>query len=369
MQKTIEQRVEQFTQFYKKENKEHLLGFFLGSEYPLFRYEASQTLPEDRPLTPDDFPVEAYVADSNLLFEGHEACGGDFIWAANAFWGIPWLEAALGCPLKASHSSGSIHSEPPGAGAPGADSSGTVLPDMVIPEFDEQNRWIKKTGEFLDALASASKGRYPLAQYPLATTRMRGVADLLSALYGGEQFVFKLMEAPEQMHRVCEELTRFYIEYGKYQLERIPDFHGGIGSFYYSAWAPAGTVWHQEDSVMLLSPDLYREFILPCDRKIFEAFSGNIMHFHSVGGYIPVEEVLELGPTAVEYHIDAGGPSAEELYDTHMKILKKAPLIIWGEMSKADLDWIFDKLPAEGVAVNTVVASSEEAHDIWERYK
>ena len=350
--KTIEQRVEQFRRFYKKENEEHLLGFFLGSEYPLFRYEATQRLPEDRPLSPDDFPVEAYVKDSDRLFEGHEACGGDFIWAANAFWGIPWLEAALGCPLKASHSSGSIHSETPGSRLP------------AVPDFSEENPWIKKTGEFLDSLAAASRGRYPLA-----TTRMRGVADLLSALYGGEQFVFKLMEAPELMHRVCGELTRFYIEYGEYQLARIPEFHGGVGSFYYSAWAPAGTVWHQEDSVMLLSPDLYREFILPCDRKIFEAFSGNIMHFHSIGGYIPVEEVLELGPTAVEYHIDAGGPSAEELYNTHMKILEKSPLIIWGALNEADLDWIFTKLPAEGVAVNTVVTSPEEAHDIWKRYK
>jgi hypothetical protein len=120
---------------------------------------------------------------------------------------------------------------------------------------------------------------------------------------------------------------------------------------------------------MLLSPDLYREFILPYDRKIFNAFEGNIVHFHSVGGYIPVDEVLELGPTAVEYHIDSGGPSAEELYPIHTKILEKSPLIIWGDMSEDDLDWIFSHLPSEGVAINAVVSTTEEAHALWDRYK
>ena len=38
------------------------------------------------------------------------------------------------------------------------------------------------------------------------------------------------------------------------QIERIPDFHGGVGSFYYNAWAPKGTIWHQEDAAALLSP-------------------------------------------------------------------------------------------------------------------
>ena len=79
----------------------------------LRRYRASASLPSDRPLTPEDFAVEPYLDDCDRLFELHEACGGDFIWSASAFWGIPWLEAALGCPILADHSTGSIHAQRP----------------------------------------------------------------------------------------------------------------------------------------------------------------------------------------------------------------------------------------------------------------
>ena len=87
--KSIEERVALFRQYYAKENERPLLGFFCGSEYPLHRYPASRSLPEDRPLTPDDFLIEPYLDDCDALFEHHEACGGDFIWAGSAFWGIP----------------------------------------------------------------------------------------------------------------------------------------------------------------------------------------------------------------------------------------------------------------------------------------
>jgi hypothetical protein len=96
-------------------NDRPLFGFYVRSEYRLFRYPATRSLPDDRPLTPDDFDVAPYLDDCDQLFAEHEACGGDFIWSASAYWGIPWLEAALGCPIIADHNTGSIRSETPAA--------------------------------------------------------------------------------------------------------------------------------------------------------------------------------------------------------------------------------------------------------------
>jgi len=349
---TTKDRVRDSQLYYQRRNERPLLGFFLGSEYPLHRYEGAKALPDDRPLTPDDVAVEPYLDDCDRLFEGHEECGGDFVWSACAFWGIPWIEAALGCPIRADHATGSAYAEPP------ADFDG---PDS-IPDFDADAPWNAKTVEFITKMSERSAGRFPLA-----TTRMRGVTDLLSALYGGEQFLFKMMEQPDEVKAVCAKLTDFFIAYGRLQLDHIPDFHGGMGSFYYSLWAPPGTVWHQEDAAALLSPDLYDEFIRPCDERMVQAFPHVIMHLHSTG-YIPLDAYLDMGFAAIELHIDEGGRSAEELYETHMKILDRSPLLIWGDMTDADMDWIFTKLPAQGLAVNKVVRSAEEAQSLWERY-
>ena len=73
--------------------------------------------------------------------------------------------------------------------------------------------------------------------------------------------------------------------------------------------------------------------------------------------------------TAMELHIDEGGPSAEELYETHKKILVQKPLLIWGDIPEADLDWIFSKLTAQGLAVNTVVESPQQAHELYKKYR
>ncbi len=349
---SIEERVGLFKQYYAFANKRPLLGFFVGSEYPLHRYTASQNLPEDRSLAVEDFDVEPYLDDCDRLFVEHEECGGDFIWSASAFWGIPWLEAIIGCGIIADNQSGSIHSEKP-SGFGGADD---------IPSFDPDSPWAAKAVEFIKAMAQRSDGRWPIG-----TTRMRGISDLLSAMYGGQDFLFAMMEKPDEVKAVCEKLAEIWIRFGKLQLEHIPLYHGGVGSFYYNMWAPCGTVWHQEDAAALLSPDLYDQFIRPYDEQTVEAFDGCIMHQHPTG-FVPTEFYLEMNFTALELHIDKGGPSAEKLYQTHQKILKKTPLLIWGDILGKDLDWIFDKLPAKGLAVMTVVDGPQQAGQIWNRY-
>lgn len=349
---SIQERVENFKLFYKKENSRPLFGFFYGSEYPLHRYNTAKSLPENKELTPEDFSVDTYLDDCERLFQEHEVCGGDFIWSASAFWGIPWIEAALGCSIYADHTTGSIHSEVP----EGFDDAKSVS------VFDKNSPWIVKTKEFIDKMAKRSSGRWPIG-----TTRMRGISDLLSALYGGENFVYKMIEEPEEIQRVCEKLTDFWIQYGKFQLESIPLFYKGVGSFYYNMWAPNGTVWHQEDAAALLSPSLYDEYIRPCDEKIVKAFKGCIMHQHSTG-FVPADAYIKMGMTALELHIDEGGSSAQELYQQHINILDKKPLLIWGDISEKDLDWIFTKLPHKGLAINTVVHSAEKAKMLWGKY-
>ena len=197
---TIDERVERFRKFYKKENSRALFGFFSGSEYPLFRYNAAKKLPENIALTPDDFIVEEYLDDFDRLFNEHEMCGGDFIWSGSAFWGIPWLEAALGCPIFANHQTGSIYSNPI------IDEKET----FYVPNFDENSPWIVKTKEFLKKMAERSSGKWPIG-----TTRMRGITDILAAIYGGERFLDELMFGSEEICMHIDRITDFWIKYGK----------------------------------------------------------------------------------------------------------------------------------------------------------
>jgi hypothetical protein len=351
--KSIEERVALWKKYYSKGNEKPLLGFFAGSEYPVHRYKAAKNIPIGVELQPDHFDVDQYLDDFDTLFQIHEECGGDFIWSASAFWGIPWLEAIIGCPILLSdYSSGSIHAKMP-SNFTGAEN---------IPDFSVDNPWVKKSIEFLEKSSQRSNGRWPIG-----TTRMRGISDLLSTLFGAEELIMKMMCEPHEIHSIAKKLTYSFIEFGKIQLDHIPLFHGGVGSFYYNCWAPEGTLWHQEDATALLSPELFNEFIRPYDEEIISAFKGCIMHQHSTG-YVPTQEYLEMDFLALELHIDEGGPTAKDLFEKHTLILDKKPLIIWGDIPQKDMDWIFSKLSPEGLAVITVVESPEDARIIWNRY-
>ncbi|MCK5644004.1 MAG: hypothetical protein KAJ19_24615, partial [Gammaproteobacteria bacterium] len=283
-------------------------------------------------------------------YELHENAGGDLIWSSCPFWGIPWVEAALGCRVIADHQTGSTRSEPP------AD----FAKNPAIPEFSMDNVWVAKMLEFIPALVNRSGGRYPVG-----ATLMRGISDLLSALYGSEQFILAMFEKPDDVRDVAHQLTDFWISFGRCLLEHLPDFHGGSGSFFYSMWFEKKTIWTQEDASALLSPDLYEQFIHPCVCRISEAFDNTVIHLHP-SKFMPIDYLLSSKIGVIELHIDKGGPTAEQLYETHVKVLSQKPLIIWGDLSEKDLGFILKSLPCKGLAVNMAVSSQAQAESMWE---
>ncbi|HEY2014434.1 MAG TPA: hypothetical protein VGH38_13080 [Bryobacteraceae bacterium] len=345
------ERLDRFAHWLQRRNERPLLGFTLGSYYPLHRYpNGTQWIPEG-PVHPDDIHVVDYLEDSDKLFELHEAAGGDFVWSAAPFWGVPWVEASLGCGVLADHTVGSMRATPP----PG------FAQNPVVPEFSETNCWVAKLLEFIPALLEHSAGRYPVG-----TTLMRGVADLLSALYGGENFVLRMVDEPDEVHAVIKALTRYWIAFGRCMLDRLPLFHGGTGSFLLSLWCPGKMIWTQEDALALLSPALYEKFIYPADLEIACAFERTAMHLHPTR-FIPIRHLMAARTDIIELHVDHDGPRAAALEPYYRAVLSGKPLLIWGDLTEADLDFVLTQLPHQGLAVNTLVSSVEEAQQIWDR--
>ena len=350
---SIEERVEGFKRFFAMTNSEGpLVGFFRDTYYPLKRYRTESFLPEGEILSAD-LDVEPFIPEYERLFQLHDETAGDFIWSAAAFWGIPWMEALAGCGVITDHTTGSSRSKVP------ADFQGP----KDVPEFDPKDPWVQKALEFLKHLARVSRGRFPLA-----TTLMRGISDLLAALYGSPDFLYSLMDRPDEQKRVVQKLTALWIAFARSQLGMIPDFHGGTGSFYYGVWLPGKGVWLQEDSSALMSPELFGSFVAPAIHKMAGSFDTSVIHLHP-SIYIPVEFLVEAPLSAVELHIDFGGPRAEELLPYYRKILDHKPLIIWGDLSFEDLDFIAAKLDRQALALLPVVASIEQAEGIWGRFK
>ena len=348
---SMEHRVDNFRRLYARENERPLIGFSAISEYPLIRYPAAKDLPEDRALRPDDFDPVLYARDNLRMFELHEEHGGDFIFSAGPFQGIPWIEAFAGMDIFAHHASGTIF----------ARRSKHWELEMGLEPFSEKNEWAALARSMIENDVKTAGGRYPLG-----TTRMRGISDVLFALRGDE-FIFDLIDSPEESDAVCSAIADIIIGFGHMQLSCIPDFHGGLGSFFYNAWAPGGTVWLQEDAVALLSPKFYRYNIEKHLARIVAAFPHCVIHQHPVG-FLPWDSYIDAGMLALELHIDEGGPSAFDLHETHSGILARKPLIVWGEFRLDQLEDMFGRLPPGGLAVSCIVGDRGQSSEIWKRF-
>ena len=351
MQIPLSQRIDRLTRWLQRQNERPLVGFTLGSYYPLHRYRRGARRIPNGAVDPEDIQVDDYLDETDELFQNHAAAGGDLIWSAAPFWGLPWVEASLGCGVVADHAVGSTRAMPPLG----------FTENTVVPEFSETNPWVSKMLEFVPALAERSGGRYPVG-----VTLMRGVSDLLAALYGGQNFVLRMCDEPEEVHAVVEGLTRYWIAFGRCLLERLPLYHGGTGSFLFSLWCPGKAIWTQEDAVALLSPSLYEKFIYPADCEIARAFERTAMHLHPTR-FIPVRQLMGTKTDVIELHIDHDGPRAEALEAHYRAILAGKPLLIWGDVTDADLEFVLTRLPHRGLAVNIVVPSVEAARQTWDR--
>jgi hypothetical protein len=305
----------------------------------------------DGEVNPEQIVVRDFLDETDELYRLHEKAGGDLIWSAAPFLGLPWLEAALGCGVVADRQTGSTRSRPPRFFAA----------DPRVPEFSQKNPWVAKMLEFIPELAARGAGRYPIG-----VTLMRGISDLLSAVYGGADFVLRMYDEPDEVVAIVNKLTEFWIAFGRCLLERLPLFHSGTGCYLYCLWCPGKTIWLQEDAVALLSPVLYERFIYPSDCRIAKAFEHVAIHLHP-SRFIPTRYLVASPLDVIELHIDHDGPRAEALAGHYRSVLAVKPLLIWGDVTEADLEFILTGLPQQGLAVNLVVSSPEEAQMFWDQ--
>ena len=232
--------------------------------------------------------------------------------------GLCWTEAILGCPVRVV------------TGGPWAEpffEEGTDL-ERLTPDRE----WLDKLDDFVDFLAVRAGGRYPVGQ-PL----MRGPVDMMASALGHERMCLTFLESPEWADAFLEVCADVFIETARRRLSHTPRFEEGYISGY-GIWAPGSVVRTQVDNATLLSPGVYRERVLPHDRRVIEAFDYPLIHLHSGCLHI-VDDLLQVEALkAIQVSIDyPGGPLASDVLPVLNKILQGKPLIVTGPVTESEL--------------------------------
>ena len=125
--------------------------------------------------------------------------------------------------------------------------------------------------EILKYFADRTKGEIPIRigdiQNPL------GVAEML---WETEDFYTSLYEAPEQVHKLLDMITEVVIEYASSMLEIGEQM---VPIAWPLVWAPKGKgIYLADDTMSMLSPDMYEEFGVFYNNRISDAFGGIMFH-------------------------------------------------------------------------------------------
>jgi hypothetical protein len=309
-----------------------LLGVAVNITFPSITFTHRPV--EEGRITPDMIDPAQFLSDWDASYRHTERRGEDLFMAACPFAGIPWMEAIAGCQVRASLTSGSIWAEHP-------DPSWGALLKM---DFDPRDPWLLKLIECAGVLRQHAAGRYPICG-PI----LRGVSDMLAALLGTQRMVFEFYDHPDQMRQLIARCTDIWHGVGQALVEAMGRFHGGMCAGRRRVWTPGTCMLYQDDAVSLLSPRFYQEYLVPAAQAILACYDRTMIHVHSGTLPIMLDGLLALDSLdAVEVLLDPTGKRLPELLESLRRILKHKALLICGEMSLAEMQWLMRVLPPAG---------------------
>jgi hypothetical protein len=285
-------------------------------------------------VQPSDIHPEMFLPHVEDWHQQESRLISDVIQPYTPAFGMPWVEAISGCSVAAHP--GSLWAEP----------FLKDYSDRPTFEFDSQNPWLLKLKEFTQVIVEFSSGRFPVA-----LPQMRGPLDTLAALREPHQICLDLIDNPEGVYQILGELTELWIGVADSVLEVIEPFWGGYSSRM-KMWAPGKAITPQNDISTLISPQMYNQYVLPWDRKIFDHFPYHSFHMHSTEHH-HIDALAGIDNlTAIQLTLEqeVGGPPLEIMLPAVERILAKKPLLLVPlDIPTAEL--CIQTLPPEGLCV------------------
>lgn len=115
---------------------------------------------------------------------------------------------------------------------------------------------------------------------PIGFTDCQGPMATALQVIGYDNFCYWIQDDPDRIHKLMHKVTEALIEWVKFQKARAGQPLTG-GSYPLSIKLPEGYggVWLSDDDSVIMSGDVYREFVKPYNEMLLAAFGGGCIHY------------------------------------------------------------------------------------------
>jgi len=193
-------------------------------------------------------------------------------------------------------------------------------PETLPPlRFDENNPWWKTSERIIRACVEMSSGKY-LVGCPDLVENM----DALASLRGSQTLCLDLLERPEWVEQKIAELNEvWFAAYQRiYDLIKLEDGSSAFGAFY--IWGPGKVAKVQCDASAMISPQMYRRFVVPSLTAQCAWLDHSLYHLDGTQAIAHLDALLEIEPLdAIEWTPQAGIETGghPRWYDLYRRIL------------------------------------------------
>ncbi len=134
---------------------------------------------------------------------------------------------------------------------------------------------------------------------PVGITDFQGPLTTANQLMGYDKLIYLMFDHPDMMHRLMDVVTESLIRWVKKQKEVIGEPQNWCISDQQVYTGPQAGIWFSDDDAVLMSPETYREFVVPYNSRILTEFGGGCVHYcgnatHHADSFLAMEGLKAL---------------------------------------------------------------------------
>jgi 5-methyltetrahydrofolate--homocysteine methyltransferase len=152
--------------------------------------------------------------------------------------------------------------------------------------YDPDNFYWRFTQAAIAGTFDQARGKL-LIQFP---DLIEGL-DTLAAMRGTQQLLMDLVERPEWVQACLRQITDLYFHYYDLLYDLIRD---EVGGSVFWVWAPGRLAKFQCDFSAMISPGMFREFMVPVLTEMSERVSYSLYHWDGPGALCHLEALLSI---------------------------------------------------------------------------
>jgi hypothetical protein len=213
----------------------------------------------------------------------------------------------------------------------------------IRPRFDPDNTWWQATLNLVRTAVAASDGNFFVG-----VTDIGGMTDIEASLRGTLALLTDLVDSPDEVKRVRDELIPLWRRWYEEQ-ERVIHQHLEGDSCWLGVWAPGRTFNIQCDFSCMISPAHFDEFVAPELEALCEWLDYVTYHLDGPGALQHLDRLLAIPRLrGIQWTPGAGQPSAVDWLPM-LKKVQKAGKILHLHDDIANAETILRELSPQGL--------------------